>query len=132
MNGNNVWVAFSTGSQFAQSQCWHNNFAWTTETPRVGSFDGDSRADIITFTRNWAQQVYVGLSDGFQSFQVDLWHTNFGQGLNTLHVGDVDGDGLDDLFNFTQGQDVTVWVARNVGGNQGFGAPYLAHPYFAP
>ena len=80
MNGNNVWVAFSTGSQFTQSQCWHNNFAWTTETPRVGSFDGDSRADIITFTRNWAQWVYVGLSDGSQSFQVDLWHTNFGRG----------------------------------------------------
>ena len=59
-----VYVALSTGTSFAASVKWHDFFAVGGEFPAVGDFDGDGKADIVTFTRGDTADAYVALSNG--------------------------------------------------------------------
>jgi hypothetical protein len=128
MNGSQAIVALSSGASFVGGSVWNSWFAPAGEVPAVGRFNTDARADILTFARNGA--VYVGTSNGSNSFTAGLWHTWFGDFNDTLLTGDINGDGRDDLVAFTQDQNADVYVALSSG--TGFGAPTLAHGYFAP
>ncbi|MEV4083216.1 DUF2961 domain-containing protein [Nonomuraea fuscirosea] len=112
-----VWVALSTGSGFAGSRKWHDHFALGAEIPLTGDFDGDGRDDIVTFTRGDRADVYVALSSG-SVFRQDgwLWHPSFAVGNETPAVGDVDGDGRDDIVTFTGGSAADVYVSLSDGG----------------
>ena len=59
-------------TSFGPSRQWHDNFAFGTELPRVGDFNGDGRADIATFTGGTGADVYVALSSG-SLFRQDRW-----------------------------------------------------------
>ncbi|MEE3920303.1 VCBS repeat-containing protein [Micromonospora sp. BRA006-A] len=59
-----VYVGLSTGSGYSAGVKWHDFFAVGAEIPAVGDVNGDGRADIITFTRGAAADVYVALSTG--------------------------------------------------------------------
>ena len=128
MNGSQAIVALSSGASFVGGSVWNSWFAPAGEVPAIGRFNTDARADILTFARNGA--VYVGTSNGSNSFTAGLWHTWFGDFNDTLLTGDINGDGRDDLVAFTQDQNADVYVALSSG--TGFGAPTLAHGYFAP
>jgi hypothetical protein len=55
-----VYVALSKGSWFeGTASKWHDSFAYNTNLPRVGDFDGDGRSDLARFTRGSTGDVYV-------------------------------------------------------------------------
>ncbi|MDI1463142.1 DUF2961 domain-containing protein [Catellatospora sp. KI3] len=110
-----VYVALSTGTAFGGGAKWHDWFAAGTETPAVGDVDGDGRDDIITFTLGSTGDVYVALSTG-SSFGAGVkWHDNFGYGTELPAVGDVDGDGRDDILTFTRGGGADVYASLSDG-----------------
>ncbi|MER5705926.1 DUF2961 domain-containing protein [Micromonospora sp. NPDC002296] len=110
-----VYVALSTGTGFGPGVKWHDFFAAGTETPAVGDVDGDGRADIVTFTRGASADVYVALSTGTGFGPGVKWHDFFAAGTETPAVGDVDGDGRDDIVTFLQGVGGAVYVSLSDG-----------------
>ncbi|MBZ5712353.1 trypsin-like serine protease [Nannocystis pusilla] len=128
MNANQVFVALSSGSGFGAATVWNTYFALPGEVPALGRFNAGAAADIITFVK--AGAVYVGLSNAVNSFGSAFWDADFGDFNDTYRVGDVNGDGRDDILRFTQDQSADVYVALNNGTS--FNTAYLAHGFFAP
>jgi hypothetical protein len=127
-----VFVATSTGTGFSGTTVkWHDRFAFDGEVPLVGDFNGDKKADIITFTRGAAGDAYVALSDGARFVGDGLkWHDRFAVGTETPGVGDFDGDGKDDIVTYTRGNAADAYVATSTGGGfSGDGVKW--HDWFA-
>ncbi|MFI7160789.1 DUF2961 domain-containing protein [Micromonospora chalcea] len=110
-----VYVGLSTGSGYSAGVKWHDFFAVGAEVPAVGDVNGDGRADIITFTRGAAADVYVALSTGSGFGPGVKWHDHFALGDEFPAVGDVDGDGRDDIVTFTRGTTGDVFVSLSDG-----------------
>ncbi|MGC4897580.1 DUF2961 domain-containing protein [Micromonospora sp. DT31] len=110
-----VWVGLSTGSGYAAGVKWHDFFAVGSEIPAVGDVNGDGRTDIITFTRGDSADVYVALSTGSGFGPGIKWHDHFALGNEFPAVGDVDGDGRDDIVTFTRGSAGDVFVSLSDG-----------------
>ncbi|MDT7800559.1 MAG: hypothetical protein QOI78_3992 [Actinomycetota bacterium] len=74
-----VFVALSDGTKFVGTTVkWHDHFAIDGELPGVGDFDGDGKADIVTFTRGSTADVFVSPSDGTKFVGNSVkWHDNF-------------------------------------------------------
>ncbi len=95
---------------------WHDNFCTGTEIPLVGDFNGDGKADIATFTRGTAADVYVALSDGMKfNGNGILWNGNICKGTEIPLVGNFDGDKYDDIAIFTRGTTANVFVYLSTG-----------------
>jgi hypothetical protein len=123
-----VYVALSSGGGFGGSAKWHERFALTGETPLTGDFNGDGLDDIVTFTHGSLADVYVALSNG-SSFGPGLkWHDYFSLGGEVPSVGDVNGDGRDDLITFTRNAAADVFVALSTGTSFGPGVKW--HEFF--
>lgn len=134
-NAADVYVALSTGTGFGPGVKWHDFFALGNEIPMVGDFNGDGRDDIVTFTRGNTADVWVALSTGTGFGPGMKWSDNFAVGTETPAVGDLDGDGRDDIVTFTQDGNADVYVAlsdssRFIGGD--FGVLQRWHEHFAP
>ncbi|MFC8391697.1 FG-GAP-like repeat-containing protein [Streptomyces sp. NPDC057238] len=124
-----VYVAASDGESFGTGQKWHDHFAPGREVPAVGDFDGDGIDDIITFSREDTADVYVSLSDGGTFGTSGKWHDDFAPWAQFPAVGDVDGDGLDDIVAFTHNDLADVYV--NVSnGTDGFVDGRKWHDFF--
>jgi hypothetical protein len=88
-----------------------------TGTPARSDLDGDGRADIVTFTRGDAADVYASLSDGTKFVQDGWkWQDAFATGEEIALTGDFDGDGRDDAIAFTRGAAADVYVSLSDGG----------------
>ncbi|MCG8927781.1 FG-GAP-like repeat-containing protein [Lentzea sp. CC55] len=112
-----VYVALSSGEGFSGTGVkWHNDFAFGTETPLVGDFNGDGKDDIATFTQGNTGDVFVALSNGsaFAGTAVK-WHDWFAVGGEVPVAGDFNGDGKDDIATFTRGEAGDVFVALSTG-----------------
>jgi hypothetical protein len=74
-----VFVALSTGAAFGGAVKWHDVFGFDDEVVGVGNFSGDTRDDVVVFTRGSAADVFVATSTGasFTGTGV-LWHGAFG------------------------------------------------------
>lgn len=132
-----VLVALSTGSSFGPSQLWHSDFAFGADVPVVGDFNADQADDIAVLRRSSTPgqegRVLVALSSRTSFGPASIWHWFFGVGQEVPVVGDVNGDGRDDLAIFKRSTvgDVRmgdVVVARSNG--YWFGTPEVWHDFF--
>ncbi|MFJ7230779.1 peptidoglycan DD-metalloendopeptidase family protein [Streptomyces tendae] len=126
-----VYVAPSTRTEFGEAKVWHDFFAPGGETPLTGDFNGDHKDDVVTFTKGTESDVYVALSNGNGFATATVWHDHFSPGGEIPAVGDVNGDGYDDIVTFTHDADAKVYVALS-NGTDGFHPATVWHDYFAP
>lgn len=107
-----VFVAPAEAYLFGSGMQWSSDFtpatAWRVvrHAREMGDVNGDGRADIIAFGDDGAT---VALSDGSGFVDAGLWVADFGymaggwrNERHTRAIGDVDGDGLDDIVGFGQ------------------------------
>ena len=102
-NGDGTFAPVQIGIRnFSQGQGWSSN----DDFPRLmGDFDGDGNADIVGFGEN---STFTALSNGdgtFAQTQPALDNFALAQGWDSFDsfprvVGDIDGDGNDDLIGF--------------------------------
>ncbi|GAA3194954.1 FG-GAP-like repeat-containing protein [Dactylosporangium siamense] len=127
---NDVYVSTSTGTAFAGTSVkWNDFFGLTGETLMTGDFNGDGKDDVITFTGGSLGDVYVGLSTGSSFAGGAKWHDWFAPGTEVPAVGDVNGDGRDDIITFTHDALGDVYVALSTGTSFGPGVKW--HEYFS-
>jgi hypothetical protein len=103
----------------------------TTGARSLTDFTGDGKADVATFTRGSAGDVFVAGSDGtkFNGTSV-LWHDRFSVGSEIPLSGDFNGDGKADVATFARGSSGDVYVALS-DGTKFAGNGVLWHDYFA-
>jgi hypothetical protein len=99
---------------------WQEFFAVDPlETPYTGDFDGDGRADVITFTRQNPKavgDVYVALSTGAGFGPSTKWSDWMAVATDeVVVVGDYDGDGRDDVATWLATTSRQVYVATSKG-----------------
>ena len=117
-------------ASFGADQKWHDWFAPGAEVPLTGDFNGDRRADVVTFLRGSSGDVYVALSNGYGFGPGVKWHDWFCVYDEVPQVGDFNGDGRDDLATFTRGGTGDVWIALSNAYGYGFGPGVKWHDSF--
>ncbi|RLP91429.1 hypothetical protein EAD89_12155 [Micromonospora sp. BL4] len=128
---NDVYVSPSTGSSFAGTSVkWNDFFGLNDETLLSGDFNGDGRDDIVAFTHGSLADVYVALSNGSSFAGATKWHDWFAPNAEVAAVGDVNGDGRDDIVAFTHDGAGDVYVALSAGSSF-TGTALKWHEYFS-
>ncbi len=122
-----VHVALSDGSAFGAgaSGKWHDFFAPAGEFPAAADVNGDGKDDIVAFTQGSRADVYVALSTGSGFGPAEKAHEFFAPHAEQPRVGDVNGDGKDDIVTFTGGTSGDAYAALSDG--RGFGASQKWH-----
>ncbi len=112
-----VYVALSTGTVFSGNGVrWHSNLVSGMQIPGIGDHNGDGCDDIIIFTRGSTADVFVALSNCSNAFgNPVLTHTFFAAGDEYPAIGDVNGDGRDDIITFTRDTSGDVYIALSNG-----------------
>ncbi len=129
-----VWVARGIdGEHYSAFELWATPFAPPTARPVMGNFaDQDTipRADLAMVEQEGV--VIVRLSNGtaFIDPGNNPWQTYFWPWLGKLKSGDVNGDGLDDIVDFTRREWGDVFVSLSTDSS--FTPPTKWHDWFAP
>ncbi|MET8118393.1 VCBS repeat-containing protein [Micromonospora sp. NPDC005189] len=110
---------------------WNEFFSIGGETASTGDVNGDGRDDVVTFAHSNTGDVYVALSTGTSFGGGQKWHDWFAPGAEIGTVGDVNGDGRDDIITFTQGPASAADVIVALSSGSGFGAAQKWHDLFA-
>lgn len=105
---------------FAAQRLTHGWFCIGNEACEVGDFNGDGRDDLLTILPNGTVYVAISSASGLAYSSTSVWASNVGRSDATYTIGDVDGDGRDDIVRVlpTYGY---VYVAFSTGS--GFASP---------
>lgn len=117
-------IALSTGTGFAKQSLWTHDFNWKGDNyyhREIGDVNGDGMDDVVGFW--YGQGVYVGLSSGGSLTPATKWLDGLKwwgpQNRYPRLLGDVNGDGMDDIVavcpdpNASEG--VGVYVSLSTG-----------------
>ncbi len=134
--GTEVYVALADGSgYFGNPQVWSNSFCLSAGPCLLGDFNGDARQDLLHVMRNASAPGNVGTASvqfstggGVSPQPASI----AGEGIfEFYHVGDVNGDGMDDLAAIDQDDlsgNAQISVALSTGA--GFNTPTVWHNDF--
>jgi hypothetical protein len=91
------------GGYFGAVRKWHDWFCLNDEQCEVADVNGDSRADIIAFSRSRTGDVYVATADRGKFVGRGVkWHDFFCINDETCLMADADGDGRKDVLAFVK------------------------------
>jgi hypothetical protein len=124
-----VWP--NTDGEFGTPANWHGSFVTGSEIVLTGDVNGDNLDDLIAFTRGSSADVFVALSNGSGFGAKTKWHDAFCVNNELPLVGDVTGDGRDDIVTLTRDTSATVFVATS-NGSSFTGNGWLWHSVFCP
>jgi FG-GAP-like repeat len=122
----NVYAALSAGQgSFSAPYLAHPFFCLGLETCALGDINGDRRQDLAVFTRGERSEVWAALATPDGRFSASQrWSDYFCVGDELCGLGDINGDGRDDLWVFVQEVTLSsmrgeIWVA--LANDVGFG-----------
>lgn len=133
-----AWPTSLAAQSFGEGERWHGWFCVGQEVCATGDVNGDGRDDIVTFVRDTRDgdrrgDVYVARSSGLGFADSEKWHDWFCIGEEVCALGDVNGDGRDDLLTFLRDSKPgdargDVYLALSTG--RGFAASSRVHDWF--
>jgi FG-GAP-like repeat len=116
-------VAPSNGISFPSyaMRVWTYSGCSSGQACRTGDVNGDGKADAIIFERNIGDpvlhgDVFVQLSNGSGFGAKQKWHPSFCTAADGCYMGDVNGDGKDDILSIGSGG---VYAAFSTGHSFG-------------
>jgi hypothetical protein len=130
-----VWVAESLGDRYAPFEEWCGPSAPPTAIPVIGNWNGIDADSLRRADLAWVDPpsglIIVRLSDGsrFVDPGTNPWYQGSMPVVSVLQSGDTDGDGDDDIVDFTRGALADVYVFRAMGDR--FGSPEKWNDWFA-
>ena len=112
-----TWPPPPASSFAGTSVKWNDFFGLNGETLLSGDFNGDGRDDVVAFTHGTLADVYVALSTGTSLRGGHEVARLVRAGAEVAAVGDVNGDGRDDIVAFTHDTTADVYVALSTGSS---------------
>ena len=108
-----VFAVSEFGPQFAEAETIDNvltNYSYRMTNIKVGDFNGDGFDDFAGIYRGNSDQVRLFYSDGVVGSTNLGGQTNksVGSGLDAMDVGDVTGDGIDDIVAINSDERLVV------------------------
>jgi hypothetical protein len=114
------YVRLSTGSTFGSYSTWATDAGDAGDIFLTGDVNGDGRSDLVYGRIVSSSQVvwYVRRSNGTGFGTWEVWSSDAGDAGDIFRLGDVNGDGRDDLvYGRPLSTTVVRWYARMSTGN---------------